>query len=169
MDLQQVWTSNLNIHTHKQLSYPFVQLPAFVSLCSHFFPYVYLPKFLYHPPSEPSVSLPSASLLAQHSHTNWCCILAHISLYVYVTLSMWHLTFSHSFPKGQLIIFQPCTVPPLLPPYVILTVSWDRICLSAVSVSVLSFILFVCLYFFAKNSQKIYLKCRHSCHLGNRF
>lgn len=65
---------------------------------------VHLPTSLHQPPSEPCLYV--SPLQCHNTYTSRCCSLAH----VFVMLLQWHLTFSCSFPKCQLIIFTPCNV-----------------------------------------------------------
>lgn len=104
-----------NTHTQTRTSLPIylvVYLCLFLSApAGPMSVYNLTPSFHQHP-------LWAHNVFTSHhftTHTNWCCWLAH--WLVFVTLLLWHLTFSRSFPKCQLIIFTPCTLSPLSPFY----------------------------------------------------
>lgn len=105
MDLLQV----RNTHT---LLYPFIQLSTVVCVYTLTLTSV-LPFYNIFPSAPLWVhNVFTSLLLAVTTHTLTGLL---IGSYVFVTLPLWHLTFSRSFPKCQLIIFTPCTISSLPP------------------------------------------------------
>lgn len=117
-----IFTFTVNVHTdNAHTRYPLAVYFCLSCVCT--FPLLSAPHLttsFHQPPSKLTVSLPLTTSLSQHTHTHTLVFL--IGSHVFVTLPLWHLTFSRSFPKCQLIIFTPCTIPLLSPPYLLLAV-----------------------------------------------
>lgn len=117
MNLKCSHIQETNTHTHT-LSYPFSQLSAPFPWYQH-----YISQHLsISPPLSPQC-LYLSPLHCHNTHTQTGAAGSLIGSYVFVTLSLWHLTFSRSFPKCHLIIFTPCTISPLSPLCFVLAVS----------------------------------------------